>query len=356
MTAEPTPLTADWAEDAEYARYADLLDPDHRNGNEPADRLPDLADVTTMTPPDTLDDVYIRGFMRPAKLVLIAASEGIGKSYVRKECEVRLATGAGSLFGHYPMDRPLRVGTVDEENGPDEEYRRDEEILAALGLPRTALGGRYRRASYLGLNLGAAETQAYLRRQVEDLDVLFLDTGGAMVDEEYGPPLKVAVRFLRSLIREHPMLTIVVCVHMVKPLRDAKAATVKRRPLSDVMGQWTRQADVVAVMTDLGADRFRWELVKRRGVPKSAGIIDYSGGLAAWVADADAAEEVASTDDTIRVLRAIAAGATGWKDVTTGLGMSKDRVFVTIRALRADGLIGGDSPYKITRNGWEALE
>ncbi len=322
---------------------------------EPRDPLPDLEVVGKMAPPATLEDEYVRGFIRPGKLVEIAASEGIGKSWVRKELEHRLASGTGSLFGHYPVTRPVRVGTVDEENGPDEEWRRDEDMLAALGVTRDQLGDRYRRASFLGLNLTDERTQEYLRRQARDLEVLFLDTGGSMVDEEYGAPLRGSVRFLRSLIRDRPALTVVVLVHMVKPVRDARAAAPRRRPLSDVMGQWTRQADVVAVMTDLGADRYRWELMKRRGVPRSAGIVDYSGGLAAWVADVDEAGETASTGDAIHVLRAVAAGATDWKAVCTGTRLAKDRAFAAIRSLRSDGLIEPGTPYRLTSDGLEAL-
>ncbi len=318
--------------------------------------LPDLADVSTLEAPATLDDWYFRDLLRPGKLMLIAASEGVGKSYIRKEMEIRLATGTGALFGHYLACRSVRVGTVDEENGPDEEWRRDEELLAAIERTRKDLGDRYRRASFLGLNLNDRRTQDYLRRQVGmGMDVLFLDTGGSMVDEEYGAPLRGAIRFLRTLLRQYPTLSIVLSVHMVKPSRDPKATTSKRRPLSDVMGQWTRSPDVVAVLTDLGADRFRWELVKRRGVARSAGIVDYSSGLTTWVVDVDAAEEVASTSDTIRVLRAIAAGAAGWEAVTTGLGMRKDRMYAAIRNLRGDGLIGAGMPYTVTAEGMEAL-
>ena len=66
---------------------------------EPRDRdgLPELADVSTMRPPNTLGDEYVRGLIRPGKLILIAASEGLGKCYVRKELEWRLATGPGPV-------------------------------------------------------------------------------------------------------------------------------------------------------------------------------------------------------------------------------------------------------------------
>ena len=68
--------------------------------------------------------------------MLVAAAEGTGKSYIRKEMEIRLATGRGALFGYYRVARPLRVGTADEENGDDEEWRRDEELLASIGVVR----------------------------------------------------------------------------------------------------------------------------------------------------------------------------------------------------------------------------
>jgi len=325
---------------------------------EPAPDLPDLSEAACLVTPPDVDAWYIVGLIRPGKLVYIAAGEGVGKSYVRKEAELRLAAGHGVLIGHYPIAGPVRVGTIDEENGPDEEWRREEELLPRLGLVRADLAGRYFRGSFLGLNLNAASSQAYIRRQVATfaLDVLFLDTGGSMVDEEYGAPLKGAVRFLRSLIREHPTLAIVVCVHMVKPPRGPNIAAPKRRALTDVMGQWTRQADVVAVMTDLGNDRVRWELAKRRGVPKSAGILDYSDGLTRWVADADEAVDPASTGDTIRTLRCIAAGARTWEQVEAATGVSKKRVYAAIAELRAGGLIGPGTPYRMTSEGMEALQ
>jgi hypothetical protein len=343
---------------ADMGALATNLDGGAGLASTPADaerELPDLADVGAMAPPANLEREYLGGLLRAGKVLAIASQEGLGKSMVRKEIEHRLAAGTGALFGRYPVLEAVTVGTIDEENGPDEEWRRDEAMLPAVGLTREDLAGRYRRASFLGLNLADPVSQAYIRRQVAaGLNVLFLDTGGAMVDEEYGQPLKAAVRFLRALRRESPDLAVVLLVHMVKPSRDPKAAGVKRRVLTDVMGQWTRQADVVAVMSDLGADRFRWELVKRRGVPRSAGVVDYSSGIAQWVADVDD-DEVTSTRESLRVLRAIGAGADSWQAVATGTGIGKNPVFAAIRELRAEGLIHPDTPYRLTVNGLEAL-
>ena len=70
---------------------------------------------------------------------------------------------------------------------------------------------------------------------------------------------------------------------MVKPSRDPKAKAAARRLLSDVMGQWPRSPDVVAIVTDLGASRYDWYIAKRRGVPPSEGVIDYSSGTTRWI-------------------------------------------------------------------------
>ena len=92
---------------------------------EPAADLPDLADAALLVIPPDVDAWYIVGLIRPGKLVYLASGEGVGKSYVRKEAELRLAAGHGVLIGHYPIAGPVRVGTIDEENGPDEEWRRE---------------------------------------------------------------------------------------------------------------------------------------------------------------------------------------------------------------------------------------
>ena len=69
---------------------------------------------------------------------------------------------------------------------------------------------------------------------------------------------------------------------MVKPSRDPKAKAAARRLLSDVMGQWPRSPDVVAIVTDLGASRYDWYIAKRRGVPPSEGVIDDSS-ITRWI-------------------------------------------------------------------------
>jgi hypothetical protein len=303
--------------------------------------------------PVDIDDWLIDNLLRPHSLAILASPEGIGKSYARCELAVRLSTGAGSLFGHYPIRRAARVLLVDEENGEAEEYRREDDILDSLGLPRSALVN-YFRVSYAGMNLAKPERQEWLRAEVTRLavDLLVLDTGGSMVGDEWGEPLKAAVRYLRSL-----PCAVLVCVHLVKPNRQAKAGTAQHgTSLSDVMGQWTRSADVVAMMADLGAGRVRWSVRKR--VPDSTLVLVQRSGLCDVVAVADDRQST-STDD--RILRAVASGATNAEELRVALGsgdrpLPKQTLYDSLRRLRTDGYLESGTPLRLTASGREATE
>lgn len=303
--------------------------------------------------PEDVDNWLVDLLLRWHALGILASAEGIGKSYARLELALRLATGTGSLFGHYPIRRPARVVLVDEENGPSEEYRRETEVLAALGLDRSALVN-YFRVSYAGMNLTKPDRQEWLRAELDKIapDLAIFDTGGAMVGDEWGEPLKEAVRYLRSL-----PCAVLVCVHLTKPPRErGRGAGQHGTALADVMGQWTRSADVVATMTDLGAGRARWTVRKR--VPPSSLVLAQRGGLWDVVAVADD-HEAASLDD--RVLRAIAAGATSADELrvalgTTGRPLPKRSLYNALGRLRADGLVADGTPLALTDAGMESAE
>ena len=304
------------------------------------------------TEPADVDDWLVDGLLRPKALGILASAEGIGKSYARLELALRLATGTGALFGHYGIRRAARVVLVDEENGPAEEYRRECETLAALGLDRAELSN-YFRTSYAGMNLGKPERQEWLRAELDKLgpDLVILDTGGAMVGDEWGEPLKEAIRFLRSL-----PCAVLVCCHLTKPPRDNHRGSQHGTALADVMGQWTRSADVVAVMADLGAGRARWTVRKR--VPPSSLVLAQRGGLWDVVAVADD-HEAASLDD--RVLRAIAAGATTADELRIALGtadrpLPKRSLYNALGRLRADGLVADGTPLALTDAGMDGAE
>jgi hypothetical protein len=317
---------------------------------EPLVSGPSFQCVADATEPADLDDWLVDGLLRPGALGILASAEGIGKSYARLELALRLATGTGSLFGHYPIRKPARVVLVDEENGPAEEYRREAEVLAALGLDRSALTN-YFRISYAGMNLTKPDRQEWLRRELDRLapDLAIFDTGGAMVGDEWGEPLKAAVRYLRSLPGAK-----LVNVHLTKPPRERGHTAQHGSALADVMGQWTRSADVVATMADLGAGRARWTVRKR--VPPSSLVLAQRGGL--WDVVAVAEDHESASTDT-RVLRAIAAGANAADELRIALGtadrpMPKRTLYDALARLRADGLVADGTPYSLTPDGMES--
>ena len=155
-----------------------------------------------------------------------------------------------------------------------------------------------------------------------------LDTGTSMVDDEWGPDFKAVMRFLRTLSVRHGC-AIVIFVHLTKPAR-AFGGSVKRHgaSLADVMGQWTRTVDAVALIADLGEGRATWSM--RRTVPRSELVITQDSGL--WkVVEVGAARGPTSAD---RVLRAIHAGGHNPKEIAASLGMSSRGVSASIQRLR----------------------
>ena len=311
-----------------------------------------FVDVGLAAPSADVDRWLVENFLRPRAYAVLASAEGVGKSYARCELAIRLATGTGALFNHYAIPEPCRVMLVDEENGADEELRREDDVLDTLGLPREALTGRYFRTSYAGMNLNNPERQAWLRREIDSLepDLLILDTGGSMTADEWGGPLKEAVRYIRTL-----PCAVLVNVHLTKPPRDNHGRQ-HGSSLADIMGQWTRSADVVAMMADLGADRARWTVKKR--VPGSSLVLAQNGGTWDTVA---IGEDHATASIGDRVLRAIAAGANTADEVRIALGSGDRRLpertlYDALRRLRNDGYLEGGSPFVLTASGREAAE
>jgi hypothetical protein len=309
---------------------------------------PSLALVSSMPAPVESQDWVVEGIARPGSIVVIASAEGLGKSYVRKETELRLGSGSGPLFGRFDVRRPYRVATFEEENGEAEEWRRDEQVLASLGLTRASLGDRVHRVSYPGLDLTKTDSQEYVREQVSSVgaEVVWLDTGGSMVGEEWGEPMKLAYRFLREL-----GMTVFLNVHLVKPARGQSHGPSHGSSITDVMGQWTRQADAVLLMSDLGEGRAR--VLVRKRVPKLDLVMAQKDGL--WVVVAEGAGTGTEANTERRVLRAIGAGADSAASIAAALGIGERSVYRAVGVLRKDGQVADRTPYRLTPEGEEAV-
>lgn len=309
---------------------------------------PKLSNVRTLSAPPEIETWHIEGLARPKAIVVVGSAEGVGKSMMRKEIEMRLGSGIGPLFGHFPIPGPLTVATFEEENGDAEEYRRDDQTMAALGIDRQALGDRIYRVSYPGINLCLQTDQEYVRAELEKVhaDVVWFDTGGSMIGDEWGEPMKVAFRFLRSL-----EVTVFLNVHLVKPSRTGgRGQSTHGSALSDVMGQWTRQADAVCIVSDLGEGRVK-VLVRKRVKPQEL-ILAQRDGLWVVVAQGGATKTRSTTVD--KVLRAIAGGLTTAGEIMDALELKRSTVFDALSQLRKTGLISPREPYGLTEAGEEA--
>ena len=285
--------------------------------------------------------------------MVIAAAEGVGKSYARLEWSIRLATGHGALFNHYRIAGQGRVLSFDVENGEEGGGTSRGGGSRRLGLTRADLVD-YWGVSLEGLSLTDPHDQAYIRTSIERVRpaVAMFDTGSSMMGDEWGAELKAAIRFLRGLARRYGC-AIVVFVHLVKPARAAsngKANRKPRRPPSTEppwptsWGQWTRQADTVALMADAGAGRILWTVRKR--APHSQLILHAEGGTF------DVVQVVAGEDLGVGTMERIhGCIATGYADaaaIATYLEKSERTVWRHIAKLRDDGRVAADAPLRVS--------
>lgn len=228
-----------------------------------------LVYASQATPSPTANDWLIEGLMRPKGIVILAGPEGLGKSWMRVELAVRLTTGTGSLFDVYPIKGKHALLLLDEENGEDIEYEREDEILDALGLTRADLGGNYMRMSFGMTDLETKEGRLAFETRIDAVlpAVVIIDTGGVVVSEEHGSLFMQTMRYVRA-VSERLGIVIIFVVHLVKPLHadKEKALAVKTgRTLAEVMGHWGRHADSVWQISDAGDGKLHFHVRKRWG-------------------------------------------------------------------------------------------
>ena len=300
--------------------------------------------------PSTPDLFLVGNLIRPGTTVMLAGPPGAAKSWASRQ--LALCAGAGiDYLDRYPIEKPLSVLVVDEDNGPREEWRREESILTALERPRAAVGG-VRRVSLEGVKLDEEPWQRWLRGVIRahELDLLILDPisefhGGKELRED--PSMRSVLAFLKRLKVDFPRLATVI-VHHTRKL-DAKDRTTARG-LEDVRGQWGQTPDVVVVMSPLADRRTRWEVHKR--VPHSSLLLEQipegqpGEGALRFLVDAEAMKDQREeTDD--KVLSAIEAGARTGEEIRIGTGLSKSGVYKSVQRLAASGLITKRAPYEL---------
>jgi hypothetical protein len=310
---------------------------------EPASPYP--VSIAQMTRPPHLDDWVIEGAMRLGSFWVLGATEGAGKSYIRDEIAMRCALGSGALFGHYPVVRRVRVLLLDEDNGPEEEWRRNEAMFAHVGTDRAAMTD-YFRVSLAGVLLDDVTWQARVRAWIAELSIglLILDPISMMYRaKELREELLPVANYLRSLQRDRPELVIVLVHHLRKPVSGQKPTD---KALSDLRGAlWGQVADVVALVTPLGERRVKWALHKR--IQPSEAILEQTqAGPFTYVGDVGGDARRVSNDD--RVLACVDAGGTSVNEVLLATGIAERTAWAAIRRLRAAGILSPGGALKRT--------
>ena len=269
---------------------------------------------------------YVEDLVRPGRIVVWAAEEGSGKSFaVSGELAIRVAAARG-LFAEtwrVAMTGPVLVLS---EMHSDDDFVREETVLASLGLEREALSGRYYRLPLMTAAGGKPaltvpewreRTTAWLREHGALLLVVDTATSATQVDP-WGGAIQTVYQDLRGMIAAYPALAVILIVHCRKPSGRGD------RRISDVLGEWGRWCDVVVVQENDGASLERCRLTVRKRVRRERRIIATKrGGLLVEAADTDGAK---GSKIPLAEVVATVAGEPGMTlaDLGKALGVSKD--------------------------------
>jgi hypothetical protein len=315
--------------------------------------FPTVIDAISAVAPKDIDDWMVVDLIRPRQLVVLASTEGVGKSNMRLELGIRYACGHGALFDTYPMGRAGDVLLFDEENGEREEFVREEAMLASLDLKRDPHMALYHRVHYSGLNLESLVDQSVFDKLLTLYapQLVILDTAGAMVGEEHGKDFKRVIAFLKAMKEKHDC-AIVLVVHLVKPPRDGKTVgKALERTITDVMGQWTRSADVLLLVSETDDDDVVLFRVRKRVTRSDLSLKRETPDAPDRWARVDAKRlpaTVVAREEHATILGAIAAGRTTWEQVTGYLAAnelpvpSRATMFRHLKQMDEAGLIVRD--------------
>jgi hypothetical protein len=270
------------------------------------------------------DTWYVGDLVRPGRIVVVAAEEGTGKSYaITGELGIRVAIAGGDFAGTWPVLVTGPVLVLSEMHG-DDDYEREDAILASLELTRAALRDRYYRLSLataagdrpaLQVPEWRAWAAAWLRLRGALLVIFDTATAAAQVDP-WGDEIHGVYRGLRAMLDEHPALAIVLVVHLKKPQGQGK------RRISDVLGEWGRWCDVLLLLEADGLTRVM--LTSRKRVRSERRIVaTKAGGLLVDPVDADAlAGPKVPQADVMAAVRS--HPGIGYLELGALLGVSKD--------------------------------
>lgn len=295
---------------------------------------PEDRSAATLSPQGTVE--YVDDLVRPGRVVVVAAEEGTGKSFaITGELGLRMAVAGGAFAGTFEVREPGPVLVLSEMHA-DDDWMREEAILAALGRERADLAGRYFRLSVTTAANGdpalvSPSWRGYIAGWMADHDVrlLIVDTATrATRANPWGDELQVVYDGLAQLIAAHPPLAVILIVHLKKPPAGAGGA----RRITDVLGDWGKWADVVVLMENDGQSLDRVRLTTRKRVRRERRIVcRKAGGLLVDPVDVDRAGPSVPTE-AVRAAIEANPGMT-YADLARALGVSKDTATRYVKAL-----------------------
>jgi AAA domain len=287
---------------------------------------------------------YVEDIVRPGRIVVVAAEEGTGKSYaIAGELAIRLALAGGEFAGTWPV---LEVGPVLvlSEMHTDDDYQREDRILAAMGLRRTSLVGGYYRLPLMTAAGGepalkSADWRSWITAWLQSIHAkaLIVDTATAASNvDPWGPDIQAIYRGLRGMQEAYPELAIVLVVHLKKPQGRGE------RRISDVLGEWGRWNDVTILMENDGASLERVKISVRKRVRHERRIVATKrDGL---LVDPEELQSVRTTKVPLADVVTAIGAQPGISAKTLGevLGVSKDTAQRYAVACEADGQVRHD--------------
>jgi hypothetical protein len=293
--------------------------------------FPDV--IEELAPPADPDAFLVGGFIRPGTTVMLTGPPGSSKSWAARQLAFAAAAGLESFLGTYAIERPLNVLLLDEDNGPDEEWRRDQTLLRHLEIAPSRLGGRLRRLSLGGVQLDQERWQHWLRGQIQmySVDLVICDPisemhGGKELRED--PAFRSLLGFLKRLKVDFPRLGTLLVHHTRKQMAGDRQSD---RSLDDVRGQWGQTPDVVALMWTMAERRVTWELHKR--VARSKLFLEaLESGPLVFRADETTSRSKALVNDDA-VIEAIRDGLTTFPEILDGIGMAKGTLHGVLKRL-----------------------
>lgn len=290
------------------------------------------------------DVEYVEDIGRPGRILVVAAEEGTGKSYTTSgELAIRLCLGGGTFAGTWDILDTGPVLVLSEMHA-DDDWQREERILAALNLDRVGLVGGYYRLDLMTAAHGKPALQsdewcAWTAEWMRSVNAkaLIVDTATAASNvDPWGPDIQEVYRRLRLMQKSYPELLVVLVVHMKKPQGRGE------RRISDVLGEWGRWCDVLLLMENDGASLERVKVTVRKRVRQERRFIATKrDGLLVDPEDITAKTTAVPLADVVAAITSN-PGITA-KELGVQLGVSKPTAQRYAAAAEAAGSVRHDS-------------